>query len=103
MELAKKRSSEPEVFRTPGIDETLDYLVLGEASGKSLAIPKSLIAELWVNAHEGARALERGGIEVGGLLVGPKVREGEVIVQDVVPLPTECKFGPSFQMSESDL
>lgn len=80
-----------------------DDLVFGDDHGSSLAIPKALIAQIWTQVNEGMRTLTRGGLEVGGLLVGPKTDGGPVVVDEVIPLPIEYRRGPSFQMSPSDL
>jgi hypothetical protein len=105
MEVAKMGSNLPEPFGTPSIPSSVDHehLVLADANDSSLLISKSLVEALWAHAKEGLRALAHGGLEVGGLLVGPKVRDGKILVEDVIPLVTEYQFGPSFQMSESDL
>ncbi len=103
MQVAKMRSLEPEPFSTPSIPTSVDNVILAEARDSSLAIAKPLVAELWANANEGARALTHGGLEIGGLLVGPKVHDGNIVVNDVIPLPSEYQYGPSFQMSETDL
>jgi hypothetical protein len=97
------RSEEPEPCSTPSIPSSLDHLVLADSHDSSLLISKSLIEELWAHTKEGMRALAHGGLEVGGLLVGPKVCDGKILVEDVIPLATEYQYGPSFQMSDSDL
>ncbi len=79
-----------------------DELVFGDAE-LSLAIPKALMAQLWAQASEGVQKLARGGLEVGGLLVGPKGCEGRVLVDGIIPLTIEYLYGPSFRMSYSDL
>src|SRR5579863_6855310 len=103
MQVAKMRSLEPEPFSTASIPTNADNVVLAEARDCSLAIAKPLVAELWANANEGARALAHGGLEIGGLLMGPKIHNGRIVVDDVIPLPSEYQYGPSFQMSETDL
>src|SRR5580658_8148827 len=80
-----------------------DRLVFGEGTQSSLTIPKAVIEKLWAQVNEGTRILARGGLEVGGLLVGSKSFEGAVVVDEIVPLPIEYRYGPSFQMSSTDL
>jgi hypothetical protein len=103
MQVAKMRSLEPEPFSTPSIATDGDNVVLSQARDASLSIAKPLVAELWANANEGARVLAHGGLEIGGLLVGSKVEDGNIVVDDVIPLASEYQYGPSFQMSETDL
>ena len=76
-------------------------LVFGEGP-RSLALPKHLMAQIWTQVYQGMRALARGGLEVGGLLVGPRADGGRV-VDGIIPLPIEYRLGPSFRMSPSDL
>ena len=97
------RSREPEPFSTSSIATDGDNVVLAQARDASLSIAKPLVAELWANANEGARALAHGGLEIGGLLVGSKIHDGNIVVDDVIPLASEYQYGPSFQMSETDL
>jgi hypothetical protein len=78
-----------------------DELVWGEGP-RSIALPKHLMAQIWAQVYQGMRALARGGLEVGGLLVGPKADGGRV-VDGIIPLPIEYRRGPSFRMSSSDL
>ena len=75
--------------------------VFGE-DPQSLALPMHVVAEIWGKVHQGMRTLARGGLEVGGLLVGPKT-SGRTVVDSIIPLPIEYRHGPSFQMSSSDL
>ena len=91
----------------PGIRLTPELpngdLVFGDSPQSSLAIPKALVAKISEHVNEGVRKLSPGGLEVGGLLLGPKVRRGRVVVAGIIPLPIEYRFGPSFQMSVFDL
>lgn len=80
-----------------------ENLVFGEAAGASLVIPKTLMTALWGHVREGIRSLTRGGLEVGGLLVGRRLKDGSVLVQEIVPVPIEYRQGPSFHMSPTDL
>ncbi len=81
-----------------------EELVFGEEGRPSLVIPKALIAQIWAQVTEGTRMLSRGGgLEVGGLLVGPKVRGGKVAIDEIIPVAIEYEHGPSFQMSTADL
>jgi hypothetical protein len=78
-------------------------LVFGRDPQSSLVIPKALIGRLWAHVNEGTRILARGGLEVGGLLVGPKVLGGPVLADEIIPVPIEYRYGPVFHMSASDL
>jgi hypothetical protein len=69
----------------------------------TLAMPKALVAQVWAQVNEGKRMLTRRGLEVGGLMVGPRVQGGKVTVDEIVPLPIGYEYGPAFQMSRSDL
>jgi|SRR5579883_1708450 len=46
-------------------------------------------------------ALPRGGLEIGGLLLG-RHEEGRVVVTDATPFECEHAFGPSFLLSQQD-
>ena len=86
------------------VSEVGDEFVFGEDVQSSLAIPKALLTQIWTEVDEGRRALSRGGLEVGGLLVGPKESlDGRVLVDGIIPLRIDYQRGPSFQMSASDL
>src|ERR1700722_9956417 len=76
-----------------------DSFVFGENPQSSVAIPKALIAQIWAQVNEGTH----GGLEIGGLLVGPKTLGGRVAVDEIIPLPIEYRHGPAFQMSSTDL
>jgi hypothetical protein len=76
-------------------DKSSDVLVFGDGP-RSLALPKHLMAQIWAQVNQGMRTLARGGLEVGGLLVGPKADAGRVI-DGIIPLPIEYRQGPSFQ------
>ena len=80
-----------------------DDLVFGTGPESSIVISKALMARLWTHVNEGKRVLARGGLEVGGLLVGPKVFGSTVVVDEIIPVRIEYRHGPLFQMSSSDL
>ena len=77
-------------------------LIFGSASKSPIAIPKILLAKMWGLVDQGVRLLPRGGAEIGGLLVGPKSRENGLVVDAILPLPIEYRFGPSMRMSDTD-
>jgi len=77
-------------------------LIFGPASQSPIAIPKILLAKMWGLVDQGVRLLPRGGAEIGGLLVGPKSRENGLVVDAILPLTIEYKFGPSMKMSDAD-
>ena len=70
---------------------------------KQLIVANSLIPRLFDEVSEGVRSLPRGGAEIGGLLVGPKDHKGGVLANDIIPIPIEYRFGPSFRLSSPDL
>jgi hypothetical protein len=76
--------------------------MFGQGSKSPIAIPKILLAKLWGLVDQGVRLLPRGGAEIGGLLVGPKSRENGLVVDAILPLTIEYKYGPSMKMSDSD-
>jgi proteasome lid subunit RPN8/RPN11 len=47
-------------------------------------------------------SLPRGGVEVGGVLVGKRL-EQEIEIADYVPIDCEHAFGPSFTLSQRDV
>src|SRR5436189_4351748 len=77
-------------------------LMFGQGSRSPIAIPKILLAKMWGLVDHGVRLLPRGGAEIGGLLVGPKSRENGLVVDAILPLGIEYKFGPSMKMSDAD-
>ena len=77
-------------------------LLFGQASKSPIAVPKLLLAKMWGLVDQGVRLLPRGGAEIGGLLVGPKSRENGLVVDAIIALSIEYKFGPSMKMSASD-
>src|ERR1700704_4668733 len=78
-------------------------LIFGKSPQSPLTIPEAAIAKIWAQVEEGVRTCPRGGAEVGGLLVGPKLRKSGVVVDEVIPLSIGYVHGPSFRMSASDL
>jgi hypothetical protein len=68
-----------------------------------LIVANSLIPRLFDEVSEGVRSLPRGGAEIGGLLVGPKNHMGGVLANDIITIPIEYRFGPSFRLSSPDL
>ena len=83
--------------------EGTDSLILEEGSRQRLTIPKASIAKLWSQVQDGVRIVPHGGIEVGGLLVGPKSRESGIVIDEIIPLSIKYEYGPCFRMSASDL
>src|SRR5205085_10255913 len=60
------------------------------------------VRSLTRQVQEGFSATPRGGVEVGGLLVGPPPADGLIWIGQVIPLPIEYGYGPSFRPSGSD-
>ena len=77
-------------------------LLFGGHSSR-LLVANPLIPRLFEEVSEGVRSLPRGGAEIGGLLVGPKGHEGGIVAEDIIPIPIEYRFGPSFRLSSPDL
>ena len=77
-------------------------LLFGGHSSR-LLVANGLVPRLFDEVSEGVRSLPRGGAEIGGLLVGPKGHEGGVLANDIIPIPIEYRFGPSFRLSSPDL
>ena len=77
-------------------------LVFHQDSPTPLIIRKGVRETICSHVDEGMRALRRGGAEVGGLLIAPKTSGGSVSVEQLVTIPIEYRFGPSFRLSASD-
>jgi hypothetical protein len=81
----------------------VEDIVFGVDPQSAVVIPKALIAKIWEQVTEGTRILSRGGLEIGGLLLGPSTFGGGVAVDEIVPFPIEYRHGPAYQMSSADL
>jgi hypothetical protein len=82
------------------VSRRAEGLILDQASGSPLVIPISLLERILEQVNEGIGSVPRGGAEVGGLLVGAK---GGGVVEEILPIPTEYRFGPSFRLSADDV
>jgi hypothetical protein len=80
-----------------------DNLVFVANEQSSLTISTVPMTQLWAQARAAKARLAHGGLEIGGLLVGPRFHGGGVVVTEIVPLPIEYRYGPSFRMSGPDL
>jgi hypothetical protein len=78
-------------------------VVFCEGSAFPLAVPSPLVAAIWEQVNEGVRAVPRGGVEVGGLLLGRPVETGIVLAEEIVPIQIEYHFGPFYRFSTTDL
>ncbi|HEY2011859.1 MAG TPA: hypothetical protein VGH38_00100 [Bryobacteraceae bacterium] len=88
-------------FRPEG--DTADLVFQG-ASLQPCIITGDLVALFSQQVNEGCAATPRGGVEVGGLLLGPAAAAGAAIVIDeAIPMVLEYQYGPSFHASESEL
>ncbi len=67
----------------------------------TVEFPRSVMETVRSAAMEGLHRLARGGLEVGGLLLG--VRDGSAVrILDTRPVACEHAFGPSFTLSPRD-
>ena len=74
-------------------------MVLGDGAATRLAfVSRALLARIWEDAQARARTGPREHFEIGGLLVGPKSQNGDLRVEEAVPLGFEHRSGPSFPM-----
>ncbi|PWU02537.1 MAG: hypothetical protein C5B51_20570 [Terriglobia bacterium] len=88
---------------TPRAVEITD-LVVFEDFPTSLSIPKGMLETVCSQVNEGVWALPRGGgAEVGGLLIGAPGGGGSRVVDQVIPLAIEHRYGPTFRLSPSDM
>ena len=78
-------------------------LVFCEHSTSPLVVSRALMETVCNRVNDGVWALPRGGVEVGGLLVGAKSGGSPVTVEQAVPLSTEHRFGPAFHLSPTDI
>ncbi len=78
-------------------------VVFCEHSVFPLAVPSALLTTIWDQVNEGLRAVPRGGAEVGGLVLGRPSQSGIILAEEVVPIQTEYRFGPSFRLSDVDV
>lgn len=98
--------SAPQLIPLNGADDggaaPTGSIILRGNSSTPLAIRSELWETLCTQIDEGMRVLPRGGAEVGGLLVARKTTDGTVSVEQLVAIPIEYRFGPSFRPSPSD-
>ena len=78
-------------------------LLLCSGNSARLFVANALVPKLFEEVSEGVRSLPRGGAEIGGLLIGPKGHEEGMLADEIVPIPIEYRFGPSFRLSSPDL
>jgi len=88
---AVEESAEYYSWQVP--DKPVDVRISAEAVDRILA-----------DAIRGLSLLPRRGVEVGGLLLGTADAGGgiSVTVDDILAIPTEYAFGPSYSLSEKD-
>lgn len=68
----------------------------------SIRYSRRMLEEVRLAVMDAFFSLPRGGVEVGGVLVG-KRREQEIEIADYVPIDCEHAFGPSFTLSQRDV
>jgi TonB family protein len=74
-------------------------MVLGDGVATGLVfVARPLLARICEDAQTRARTGPHEHFEIGGLLVGPKSQNGDLRVEEAVPLGFEYRFGPSFPM-----
>ena len=74
-------------------------MVLGDGAATGLVfVSRSLLAQICEDAQARARTGPHEHFEIGGLLIGPKPQNGELRVDEAIPLGFEYRFGPSFPM-----
>lgn len=78
-------------------------VVFGDGSSSRIAIPKAVLSQIFEEVDNGLRLLRRGGVEIGGLLLGPDPQTESLTVDDSLRLEIEYQFGPIFQLSRVDL
>ena len=77
-------------------------VVLCDAEYGKVVLQQGVTSALGSQLDEGFRLAPRGGVEMGGLLVGTCGENGHILVEEIVPVAIEYKFGPSFRLSEAD-
>ncbi len=77
-------------------------VVFGDGFSPRIVIPKAVLSQIFEEVDNGLRLLRRGGVEVGGLLVGPDPQPANLTVDDSLHLQIEYQFGPVFQLSTAD-
>src|SRR5215472_13186333 len=74
-------------------------MVLGDGSASGLVfVSRALLARICAEAEARSRTGPHEHFEIGGLLIGPRPQNGDLLVEDAVPLGLEYRFGPSFPM-----
>jgi Gram-negative bacterial TonB protein C-terminal len=86
-------------FQRGGHRDAEDLVVRLNAAAP-LAISRLVVTAIFSQINEG---LQRGGAEIGGLLVGPKTGNGAVLVDEIVPIETRSEFGSSFHLATGEL
>ena len=80
-----------------------EAVVLGGRAGARIAVPNTVLSQIFEEVDSGFRMLHRGGMEIGGLLVGPKPEGADLLVEEALPLGIEYKSGPVFKLSPTEL
>ena len=107
------KGSEVEGFMSPGLSPSSDFrndpvghqeaVVLGGRTGARIAVPKTVLSQIFEEVDSGLQMLHRGGIEIGGLLVGSKPDGADLLVEEALPLQIEYKSGPVFKLCPTEL
>ncbi len=67
-----------------------------------VSYPLPLFHEIEFDVTEGYRRIPRGGIEVGGVLLG-RIRGSDIEIEAKRPIECEHLLGPSFKLSDKDV
>jgi hypothetical protein len=79
-------------------------MVLGDRAATGLVfVSRALLARICEHAQARARTGPHEHFEIGGLLIGPKLQNGELRVEEAVPLGFEYRFGPTLPMLPAGL
>jgi outer membrane biosynthesis protein TonB len=77
-----------------------NYLIQGH--GFSLHVNPAVLVRLDALVREGFQLLPKGGLEIGGLLLG-SARSSELWLDEIEAVRIEYRSGPSYQLSEADV
>ena len=108
------KASEVEDFMSSGLSPSSEFgsdssglpeaVVLGGGAGRRIAVPRAVLCQIFEEVDGGFKLLQRrGGMEIGGLLVGPKQEGADLLVEEALPVRVEYKSGPVFKLCPTEL